>query len=103
MGRAAVQSLFTSALEYHARVPGQRDAALEPLDAGYASRGTIRPTPDFVPFRPRPGNVTVGSLRTRLLNKSLLLLDTIHREATKAQEGPSTAARAVPPGVRGVG
>ena len=49
MGRAAVQSLFTSALEYHARVPGQRDAALEPLDAGYASRGTMRPTPDFVP------------------------------------------------------
>ena len=45
VGRAAVKSLFTSALEYHARVPGQRDAALEPLDAGYASRGTIRPTP----------------------------------------------------------
>ena len=29
-GRAAVQSLFTSALEYHARVIGQRDATLEP-------------------------------------------------------------------------
>ena len=29
-GLAGVQSLFTSALEYHVRVPDQRDAALEP-------------------------------------------------------------------------
>ena len=29
-GLAAVKSLFTSALEYHARVPDQRDATLEP-------------------------------------------------------------------------
>ena len=29
-GLAGVKSLFTSALEYQARVPGQRDAALEP-------------------------------------------------------------------------
>ena len=29
-GLAGVKSLFTSALEYHARVPDQRDAALEP-------------------------------------------------------------------------
>ena len=29
-GIAGVQSLFTSALEYHVRVPDQRDAALEP-------------------------------------------------------------------------
>ena len=28
------QSLFTSALQYRTRVQGQRDAALEPLDAG---------------------------------------------------------------------
>ena len=28
--RGANQSLFTSALEYHVRVPDQRDAALEP-------------------------------------------------------------------------
>ena len=41
MGRAVVPSLFTSALEYHARVQGQRDATLEPLDAGYASQRTI--------------------------------------------------------------
>ena len=47
-GLAAVQSLFTSALEYHAQVPDQRDATLEPQDAGYASRGTIPPTPDVV-------------------------------------------------------
>ena len=67
MGRAAVQSLFTSALEYHARVPGQRDAALEPLDAGYASRGTMRPTPapDFV----------VGSISTSFKNVSFRMSD----------------------------
>ena len=29
-GLAGVQALFTSALEYHVRVPDQRDAALEP-------------------------------------------------------------------------
>ena len=41
VGRAVVQSLFTSALGSRARVQGQRDAALEPLDAGYASQRTI--------------------------------------------------------------
>ena len=46
------------------------------------------PTSDFRPFRPRPGNVTMGSLRTRLVNNLRLLLDTIHKEANKAQEGP---------------
>ena len=40
-GAIMVQSLFTSALQYRARVQGQRDAALEPLDAGYASQRTI--------------------------------------------------------------
>ena len=46
-GLAGVQALFTSALEYHVRVPDQRDAALKPCDAGYASSGTIPRTPDF--------------------------------------------------------
>ena len=46
-GLAGVQALFTSALEYHVRVPDQRDAAIEPRDAAYASRGTIIRTPDL--------------------------------------------------------
>ena len=40
----------------------------------------------------RPGLYLLSSLRMRLLNNSLILLNTKHKEATKPREGPRTAA-----------
>ena len=54
-GLTGVQSLFPSALEYHTRVPDQRDATLEPCEMWVKRPKELSPDPGFLAFSSATG------------------------------------------------